>query len=864
MTKKQLALIDGNSLLYRSFYALPALTNAQGTPTNAVYGFLLMLSKLYEDMKPDYIAVAFDKGRITFRNDIFADYKGHRPDAPEELLPQFALIREVLQTLGIAIYENEGYEADDLIGTISNKLEDVCDVNIITGDRDTLQLVSDKTTVYLTRKGITNMDEMTPETVFSVYGITPEQVVDMKALMGDSSDNIPGVPGVGEKTAAKLLAKFDNLDSVYERIDEVGGKKLPERLVENKELAYLSQKLAKIDANVPFEFALEEMVPQARTEEIETLFGRLGFRNMLPKLQASGVVPIYNAEESLFTDLKEEIYNIKRNISSDFLSDVNEVVVALKTTGSVPEIKAEAVAIAVDDEIYFWEGNAAKKAIETILASEVKIVTEHAKRLYAVTGINKSVAGVLDVTVASYILDPSRTSYPLTYLADKYGFSMLREDADTATELAAETNLLRKVAPKIIAELEENGATDLYFNIEMPLIQVLAAMEQAGIRVDTERLAEIRNELNDRIHSISNRIYEEAEEEFNISSPKQLGTILFEKLKLPPGKKTKTGYSTDAEVLQGLYDQHTIVPLVLEYRALTKLVSTYLDGMEELISPLTTRLHTTFNQTVTATGRLSSSDPNLQNIPVRTPEGRRIRSIFVPGEDYDAFLSADYSQIELRVLAHISGDKGLKEAFLNKEDIHRRTAAEVLHIEPEEVTEYQRSHAKAVNFGIIYGISDYGLARDLGITRKEAADYIKKYLERYPKVEEFMHNIVAEAKEKERVETLFGRFRRLPEIHSRNFNRRSFAERTALNTPIQGTAADIMKIAMNRVHWALQRAGYKSRILLQVHDELVLEIRDEEREEVTVLLKKHMEDAAQLDIPLVVEIHYGKNWEDTD
>lgn len=859
---KQLALLDGNSLLYRSFYALPALTNAQGTPTNAVYGFLLMLVKLYEELRPDYIAVAFDKGRVTFRNEIFKDYKGHRPDAPEELVPQFAMIREVLKTLGIAIYEREGYEGDDLIGTIAAKISPSCHINIITGDRDTLQLVNDRVTVHLTKKGISNMAVMTPANVEAEYGITPSQVVDMKALMGDASDNIPGVPGVGEKTALKLLKEFTTLDNLYDHLDSVTGKKLHEKLVANREQAYMSQKLAKIATDLPLQLNLEEMVPQARTAEVDELFIRLGFRNMLPKLQAAGLVQ----EDNLFAFSatgreKKAGYEVQRDAAPNVLENVGEAAVALYCSGKVPELAVERMVVAVGDDFYAWEKEAAVEALQALLAGEAKIITDDAKKLYTVAGVYRSFADLVDVSIAAYLLEPTRTAYPLTYLADKYGLPFQPVGDEGVDDLAAQAQLLKSLAPLLVKELQANGAADLYYHIEMPLTQVLAAMESAGIAVDRERLDAIRAELKGRSEAIAEAIYEMAGESFNILSTKQLGTILFDKLGLPPSKKTKTGYSTDAEVLDGLRTEHPIVEQVLEYRTLTKLISTYLDGMEDLISPLTGRIHTSFNQTVTATGRLSSSDPNLQNIPVRTSEGRRIRSVFVPGEGYDGFLSADYSQIELRVLAHISGDEGLKKAFLNKEDIHRRTAAEVLHIAPEKVTPEQRSHAKAVNFGIIYGISDFGLAKNLGITRAEAAAYIEKYLERYPQVKQYMEDMVEMAKEKGRVETMFGRFRVLPDIHSRNFNRRSFAERTALNTPIQGTAADIMKIAMNRVYWALQRGGYKSRILLQVHDELVLEVCNNEREELVELLKHHMEAATELSVPLVVDVHYGTDWE---
>lgn len=856
-----LVLIDGNSLLYRAFFALPLLTTPQGVPSHAVHGFLLMLTKLYTELKPDRIAVAFDRGRVTFRNQKYADYKGHRPDAPDDLVPQFAMIREVLTTLGIACYEQEGYEGDDLIGTLAQAAAGRYRVAIVTGDRDTLQLVDDNTTVYLTKKGITQMDTMTADRVEEVYHITPAQVVDLKALMGDASDNIPGVPGVGEKTAQKLLGQYGDLDRVYEHLDEIRGPKLQERLRDNREMAYLSQELATIERDVPMTFAWDEMIPQARPTEVEELFRRLGFQQVLPKLEQAGLVA---AAGDLFADpapAPAADIDCIENAPLSVMADWDRIALAMRAQGHVPHVVCQGLAVMAGETAYYWDDAHAPAVLEAVLASELHVVTIDAKACYAVGQVVPSVTDVSDVTIAAYLLDPVRTSYPLSYIAEKFSVALPASDDDKQS-LLQEARALAQLDAPVAAALEESGLAALYRDIEMPLVQVLAALERSGIKVDHARLCEIRDELRARIDCLAQEIYESAGETFNILSPKQLGVILFEKLGLPPAKKTKTGYSTSAEVLEGLREAHPVAGQVLEYRTLTKLVSTYLDAMEELTDAETQRIHTSFNQTVTATGRLSSSDPNLQNIPIRTEEGRRIRSMFVPGEGYDGFLSADYSQIELRILSHVSGDKGLQEAFLHGEDIHRRTAAEVLHIAPEEVTDAQRSHAKAVNFGIIYGISDYGLSQDLGISRADAAAYIERYLARYPKVREFMETIVATARETGQVETLFGRVRRLPDIASRNFNRRSFAERTALNTPIQGTAADIIKIAMNRVYWALTAGGYKSRMVVQVHDELVLEVCESEREEVAALVTRCMENAATLVVPLAVDVHYGHNWED--
>lgn len=861
MSKPRLVLIDGNSLLYRAFFALPALTDPQGNPTNAVYGFLLMLAKVFQDLKPTYLAVAFDKGRVTFRNELYADYKGNRPDAPDDLAPQFGLIREVLQTLGIAQYEKEGYEGDDLIGTLSKRYRGECDVAIITGDRDTLQLVDDATTVYLTKRGVTQLEAMTPETVLESTGVTTEQIVDWKALMGDTSDNIPGVAGIGPKTASKLLQQFPTLDEIFARLDEVSGKKLVERLTENKDIAYISRKLATIKTDVDISTDLSEMEPQGRVDEARTLFERLGFRSMLGKMQAAHIIA---GDEGLFaqqTQEKPADMTVVTDAKPSVLKDADHVAVSVTTAGKIPHLALKELAALVDDTLYYWQDESATEALRILLGGEAQIITDRAKLLYQAAGIFTSVAELFDVTLAAYVLNPTRTSYPVTYLADAYHVPAPYPYEDGEKMLAARAQMFAQLVEPLTAELKANGAWDLYMTFEMPLTQVLAAMEHTGIAIDQNKLAALKGEFTAQAETLAAEIYELAGETFNILSPQQLSNVLFTKLELPPGRKTKTGYSTDAEVLNGLLKEHPIVAKVLTYRTITKLISTYLDGIAELVDPETERVHTTFNQTVTATGRLSSSDPNLQNIPVRTEEGRRIRSLFVPGKGFSGFMSADYSQIELRILAHLSEDEKLREAFLHQEDIHRRTAAEVLHKDPKDVTAAERSHAKAVNFGIIYGISDYGLARDLGISREEAGAYIEKYLERYPKVRQYMADSIAAAKESGRAETMYGRFRVLPDIHSRNFNRRSFAERTALNTPIQGAAADIIKRAMNNVYWALVRNRLKSRMLLQVHDELVLEVVEEERDIVTQILEMHMPGAAELAVPLVVDIHYGTNWE---
>lgn len=856
--EKKLVVIDGNSLLYRAFYALPILSK-DGVYTNAVYGFLRMLLSVYKTMDPEYIAVSFDKDKNTFRMKLFSDYKGTRKAAPPELSPQFALIRDVLRVMGVAQYEVAGFEGDDILGTLAARYEGELPVHVITGDRDALQLVTDQTTVYLTQRGISDMAAMTPDAVKEKYHITPSQVVDMKALMGDTSDNIPGVAGIGEKTAVKLLTQYGTLDGLYAHADEIKGK-LGEKVRNGKDDAYLSQTLATIRRDVPVETTLEEMHQPVHTEEMAELFARLGFEQLagefsqLPRFQAIASVK------------KEEIkQEIKAPEPWDETIDFTGKVVSF-----VPHLEGKA-------PFYSWDcavvvcGDAAwtvtpkdSGALSAALRSALAVVVGDSKAVWEM-GFSAEGIHFFDAVLAAYLLDPTRVTYPLSYLAEAFGVPPVYPDE--AEEGAARCNVAARfllgLYDKAADKLKANGVDRLYADIEQPLVPVLAGMEIAGIATDQVRWQDVQQDMERRERLLLNEIYKEAGESFNVNSPKQLGYILFEKLGMPAGKKTKTGYSTAADVLENLAVDYPFVKHILEYRTLSKLISTYLDALPQLIRPETGRIHTSFNQTVTATGRLSSSDPNLQNIPVRTEEGKKIRSLFVPGKGYDCFISSDYSQVELRVLAHMSGDESLIQAFVNNEDIHRRTAAEVLGIPMEEVTSEQRSHAKAVNFGIIYGISDFGLARQLGITRQAAADYIKKYFERYPHIHDFMQDMIEKARETGRAVTLFGRYRELPDIQSKNFNRRSFAERTAMNTPIQGTAADIMKIAMIRVAGALKGGHFKSRILLQVHDELVLEAVNEEIEAISALLQKEMEGAADLKAPLKVDIHVGKNWAET-
>lgn len=855
--KENIVIIDGSSLLYRAFYAIPHLTDAQGHPTNAVYGFLNMLLKLYGELDPQYVAVAFDKGKHTFRNDLFDGYKATRKPAPDDLRPQFALIREVLACLGICVLEQEGYEGDDIIGTLARRTAaDGYAVDVVTGDRDALQLVTDDVTVYLTKKGITNMLAVTPAVMESEYGYTPAQVIDMKALMGDTADNIPGVPGVGEKTALKLISQFGSVHGVYEHLDEVKGKKLQEKLADNKDKAVLSKDLATIRCDVPLDYTMDMFQPQPRQEDVAQLFRSLGFRNLLERFAAfdrfshlaEGAAPA----ETVQVMAAPEAASLKGKT----------VAVAARYDDSQPIPAVTALAMAVEDGA-FVVPDSKYDVYLAVLPEAAAVVTDDGKNLTkAASRVASGRLPLKDIVLAAYLLDPTRTAYGLTYISETFDVILQEGAEDDEQKLAGDAAFAFQVWPKAAAELDKASLTQLYDTIEEPLIHTLAVMEMNGFTVDTDRLMTMKSELSRQADALEEAIYDDAGETFNINSPKQLGVILFEKLQLPVIKKTKTGYSTDSSVLDALRDKHPMIDKILHFRALKKLISTYLDGLEPLIVPETGRIYTHFNQMVTSTGRLSSSDPNLQNIPIRTEQGRKIRSLFVPGEGYDYIVSGDYSQIELRLLAHLSQDPTMIDGFKKGQDIHRRTASEVFGIPLDEVTPEERSHAKAVNFGIIYGISDFGLARNISISRQKAKEYIDSYFARYNTVHDYMNGLIASAKESGMAVTMFGRRRALPEINSKNFTRRSFAERTAMNTPIQGSAADIIKLAMNAVQDELEKRHLKSQLLVQVHDELVLEVPAGEKDEVEQLLKDTMEHIVDLSVPLVVDIHSGVNWEE--
>lgn len=870
---KKLMIIDGSSLLFRAFFALPPLRSALGTPTNAVYGFLTMLIKLYEEIHPDYIAVAFDKGRQTFRTELYSEYKGNRPDAPDDLRPQFSLIQDVLKAMGICVIEEDGFEGDDILGSLSNRFgsSDLA-VQIITGDRDNLQLITEHSHVFLTKKGISDMLEVTLDNMEELYGYGPDKVIEMKALMGDSSDNIPGVPGIGEKTALKLIGEYSTLEGVYDNIESISGAKLKEKLANHKELAFLSRQLATIKTDMELSYTLDDFVQQFHVGEVKPMFDTLGFAKLTPR-----VVQVMGSEmDSL--DEPGGLFAVQEEIPLDDLADCTAlkadfyehqtIAVHALFEGKTPFRTIDTIYISNGEQIVKADG-ANRELLLDVLNGASTIVTTQAKDVLEALGGDQpadirlfnqnGVPRIHDISLMAYLLDPTRTNYGYLYLTELFSVPSIATGS-VDVECVSMVKALLAMNHSAVDAVKREELWDLYETIELPLMHTLLVMEKNGIYIAPDKLEDTTVRFKAELEAVQQDIYDIAGETFNINSPKQLGVILFEKMGLPVIKKTKTGYSTDAEVLDMLRGESPLIEKILHFRTISKLVSTYLDGLAVLINDRTHRIHTTFNQMVTATGRLSSSEPNLQNIPVRTEKGREIRALFYPGEGFDTLVSADYSQIELRILAHLSGDEALIRAFTEGKDIHRFTAAEVLGKSQEDVTSEERSHAKAINFGIIYGISDFGLSRDLGITRGEAKNYIDLYFSRYPRVKEYMDNMVKEAHETGKVRTMFGRIRELPDINSRNFNRRSFAERTAMNTPIQGTAADIIKLAMNKVESLLEEKGFTSRLLLQVHDELVLEVINDELDSIKALLKETMESVVSLQVPLIVDVHSAENW----
>ncbi len=873
---EKILLIDGHSILNRAFYGLPDLTNTEGRHTGAVYGFLNIIFRILEEEKPDYLTVAFDVHAPTFRHKIYDAYKGTRKEMPQELREQVPLIQEMLKAMGVCMVTMEGYEADDLLGTLARRSEAKgMDVTILSGDRDLLQLATEKVLIRLpkTSKGKTTIEDFHAQQVLEKYQVTPVQIIDLKALMGDSSDNIPGIPGVGEKTAAKIIGEFGSVENAYAHLEEIKPNKARESLRENYDLAKLCKTLATINTDSPLEFSYEEAKRKdIFTKEAYELCKQLEFKNLLGRFDTDAV-----AEKSM-----EENFFVCRDFSGVekiFEKAQKEEAAGISLMADKEQVYGAGIALSETEVYYipvqgFVTGEYLTEKLEqlscrTVLCGmDIKAVLKHVSI--------EDGSHVFDAGVGAYLLNPLKSSYTYDDVAKEYLGGLLlpaREDLlgkaslkkaweeeaeGLGTFACYEAYTARQCREPVLRQLLETGMNQVYEEIELPLVFTLDSMEKWGIRVKGEELKEYGDKLMVRIQELEQLIYQQAGEEFNINSPKQLGVILFEKMGIPGGKKTKTGYSTAADILEKLAPDHPIVKDILEYRQLAKLKSTYADGLSNVIEE-DGRIHSTFNQTITATGRISSTEPNLQNIPVRMELGRLIRKVFVP-EDGFVFLDADYSQIELRVLAHMSGDEKLIQAYKEAQDIHRLTASQVFHVPFEEVTSLQRRNAKAVNFGIVYGISSFGLSQDLSITRKEAAAYIEKYFETYPKIKSFLDSKVEEGKEKGYVETMFGRRRPVPELKSSNFMQRSFGERVAMNSPIQGTAADIIKIAMNRVYSRMKKEGLRSRLVLQVHDELLIETKKEEVAQVSKILEEEMTGAAHLAVELVVDMHEGSSW----
>lgn len=871
-------VIDGNSILNRAFYGVRLLTNHDGLPTNAIYGFLSTLFRLQDEYTPDRTIVCFDVKEKTFRHQKFDSYKATRKGMPDELAAQLPVMKEVLDALGMIRCEKGGYEADDLIGTISRKAEEQGDdCLIVTGDRDSLQLVSAHTTVHLvsSKGGQDTSRDITPEAFREEYGFDPIRLIDLKALMGDSSDNISGVPGVGEKTAMNLLHTFGSLDEVYRHLDAPEIKKgLRDKLTNGEQAARDSYWLATIERDAPLPIDMQALPDvQMDRDALYDLLTRLEFKSFLTRLGLSKTeAPAPTAAERKRVELTD-------------LESAQRQLDALTELSAVPLFAApglRAFALLAQDTVYLLSPDSFSVAdwdavTAHLFAGEIKLVMHDAKPTYVeLLEAGLAAQGVLfDTSIAAYLLDPTASAYDLERVALSYlnrelpkvdltaedAFSPLGGRDSALAAMTANVEAIADIYAEASARLEEQGMHKLFFEMEMPLMTVLAEMQQAGCKADADQLCAFGEQLDSRITALTEQIYEAAGHEFNIQSSKQLGVVLFEELGLPYKKKTKTGYSTSAEVLESLAGYHPMIADVLEYRQLTKLKSTYVDGLLKVIAP-DGRIHSHFQQTVTATGRLSSVDPNLQNIPVRTELGRELRRMFV-AEQGRVLVDADYSQIELRVLAHVADDDAMIEAFRGGQDIHATTASKVYGVPVEDVTPQMRSSCKAVNFGIVYGISDFSLAQDIGVTRKEAAAFIQSYLDTYPGVHHYMESIKQSARETGYVETLFGRRRALPELNSKNFNLRSFGERAAMNTPIQGTAADIIKIAMLRVRDRLKAEGFEARLILQVHDELILEAPEHEAERAAALLREEMEHAAELRVPLVAEAKIGHSWYET-
>ena len=887
----KLVLVDGHSILNRAFFGIPDLTNSEGLHTNAVYGFLNILFKILDEEQPDYLTVAFDVHAPTFRHKMYDAYKGTRKPMAEELRQQVPLMKEMLTAMGVTIVEKEGYEADDLLGTIAKQSEaEGLEVSIVSGDRDLLQLASDhiKIRIPKTKRTGTEIEDYLAKDVVEKYQVTPLQFIDVKALMGDSADNIPGVPGIGEKTATALIVSYGSIENAHDHLEEIKPNRAKQNLSEHYDMAQMSKKLATIEIHAPIEYSLEDAkLGNLFTEEAYLMCKRLEFKNMLSRFDIDAPKNLAEEHFTFVTDKKQISDIFKKAKKAGHIGCcllpgegiITEQLSLFEQPKEQQVIEGMSIAFSEEDIYYLSAGTEVSaeellEEIQELSGGQTKVSVMDLKETLKTLPLPEN-DRYFDASVAAYLLNPLKNDYPYEDLAKDYAGLMIPSKTDLlgkespvkAKQAKPEAFLKYicymayipwKTRDRLLEELNNTGMQTLYDTIELPLVYTLSDMEKEGVHVDAEELKRYGEELAVQIAVLEKEIYEGAGETFNINSPKQLGHILFEKLEMPYGKKTKTGYSTAADVLEKLAVEYPLVSKILEYRQLAKLKSTYADGLANFIEE-DGRIHTNFQQTVTATGRLSSTDPNLQNIPIRMELGRMIRKVFLPKDGY-VFVDADYSQIELRILAHMSGDEMLIQAYREAQDIHRMTASQVFHTPFEEVTDLQRRNAKAVNFGIVYGISSFGLSQDLSISKKEAQEYIERYFESYPKIKEFLDGCVEKAKKDGYSVTMFGRRRPLPEISSSNFMQRSFGERIAMNAPIQGTAADIIKIAMNRVHRRLIDEGLKSRLLLQVHDELLIEAAPDEVDEVKKILDEEMKGAADLSVELEIDTHTGKNW----
>ncbi|MDY0234700.1 MAG: DNA polymerase I [Gudongella sp.] len=888
MSKDRLMIIDGSSLIYRAFYALPLLMTKGGIFTGGVYGFLSMLYRIREEYSPDYICVAFDRSGPTIRHDQFKEYKGTREKTPSELSQQFPIIKDILKNMGLKTLDMDKYEADDIAGTFAKKGSDEgYEVLLVTADKDYLQLAEKHVKVILTKKGISEIETYNKQRIIDEYEIEPLEFIDVKGLMGDKSDNIPGIAGIGEKTALKLIRQYGSLEGVYENLESITGK-LHDRLEDNKQIAFLSRKLGEIITNVPLHLEIKDLKPEEQNfGELAKIYEKLEFRSLKSKLPntakdlvdvnsyKNGIISISNLSQwdRLIEDIKKEGKFAFKFISREDYIEQNPIGLGIK----VPNFEIYWCDI---NEIDFVQMENLKKLfqseeIEKISWDVKSDIVEIIKMGWLINNLQ------FDASIAEYIINPSQSNLSINSLSEEYfenygpdieallgkGKKRKKYEELSKDELMNYTAFILetvvKLEPIMINIIKDRNMDELFNEIEMPLVEVLAHMEYSGVLVDKNKLDELGIEFEDEINKLIGQIYELANEEFNINSPKQLGEILFDRLELPVVKKTKTGYSTDVEVLESLKDKHPIIEKVLRYRQIVKLKSTYIDGLNTMISKRTGRIHSKFNQTITSTGRISSTDPNLQNIPIRSEDGRRIRKAFIAQSPDYRFLDGDYSQIELRILAHISDDPKMKEAFIKDEDIHTKTASEVFEVPLDEVTLDLRYKAKAINFSIVYGISDFSLSKDIGISRKEARKYIDGYFNNYKLVKIYMDEAISKGKEDGYVETLLNRRRYIPELESKNYNIRSFGERVAMNMPIQGSAADIIKMAMVCIYKKLKEEKLLSKIVLTIHDELIIEAHKDEIEYVKKMMKTTMEEVISLRVPLKVEIIEGDSWYDT-